>query len=120
MREQQGFTLIEIVISIAIISIALVTLVSVMNRSIATAAESSALTGGVMLAQEKLSMVGAENDGFLPATGVSAWEKDDRYPRLTYRVMVEETALPDARQVTVQVRHDGREIFSLERYLLRR
>ena len=120
MREQHGFTLIEVVISIAILSIVLVTLVSVMNQTVATAAESSALTSGVMLAQEKLSIVGTEANGIAPVSGTGAWESDDRYPRYTYRVVVEETELSDVMLVAVQVRHDNRAIFSLDSYLIKR
>ena len=120
MKKQRGFTLIEVVISIAILSIALVTLVSVMNQTVATAAESSALTSGVMLAQEKLTSVENEADGIAPVPGTSAWESDDRYPRYTYRVVVEETPFPDVMLAAVQVRHDNRAVFSLDSYLIKR
>ena len=120
MREQHGFTLIEVVISIAILSIALVTLVSVMNQTVATAAQSSALTGGVMLAQEKLAIVGTDAGGIVPVPGTSTWESDDRYPRYTFRVVVEETELADVMKAAVEVRHDNKDIFSLDSYLIKR
>ena len=120
MKKQQGFTLIEVVISIAILSIVLVTLVSVMNRTVATAAESSALTSGVMLAQEKLSIVGTDEGGIVPIVGTSAWESDDRYPRFTFRVVVEETPLMEVMKAAVEVRHDNKAIFSLDSYLVKR
>ena len=120
MKKQNGFTLIEVVISMAILSIALVTLVSVMNQTVATAAESSALTRGVMLAQEKLSTIGTDADGIAPIQGTSAWETDDRYPRYTYRVVMEETPLADVMQAVVEVRHDNRAVFSLGSYFIKR
>lgn len=120
MKKQHGFTLIEVVISIAILSIVLVTLVSVMNQTVATAAQSSALTGGVMLAQEKLAILGTEEGGIVPEPGTSAWESDDRYPRYTYRVVVEETPLPEVMQAVIEIRHDNRAIFSLDSYLIKR
>lgn len=115
---QGGFTLIEVIISIVIISIALVTLVSVMNQSVATAAESRALTESVVLAQEKLTMLDRNSSGGLPAPGSTDWVKDERYPRLTYRVTVEETPFEGVREIAVEIRHDRRVIFTLESYVI--
>jgi len=118
-RNKAGFTLIEIIIAIAVISIALVTLLSAMNRTVAAAAESSDITAGALLAQEKLTMIDPELGETDAEPGSTDWIKDDRYPALTYKVDIEETPFTGARQITVQVRSGGKKIFTLESYLIK-
>ncbi len=120
MKRNGGFTLIEIVIAIAIISISLVTLLSAMNRTVATAAESSDITKSVLLAQEKLTMLDPQYGESATYQASTDWLKDKRYPTLTYKVDIEETQFTGASQVTVQVRSGEDKIFTLESYLIRK
>ena len=109
----EGFTLIEIVISVAIISIALVTLLTVMNRTIVSSNGSSVLTRAVMLAGDKITV--AEVEGAL-GSGVSEWEKDKRYPRFLYRKTVEPTPLSGIVQIKMEVMYDNATIVTLENF----
>ncbi|MFQ5432389.1 MAG: prepilin-type N-terminal cleavage/methylation domain-containing protein [Nitrospinota bacterium] len=119
-RANAGFTLIEIVIAIAIISIALVTLLSAMNRTVATAAESADITKSVLLAEEKLTMINPEYGESAEGPVSTGWLKDERYPTFTYKVDIEETQFDGASQVTVQVRGGGKNLFTLESYLIKK
>ncbi|MDH5543593.1 MAG: prepilin-type N-terminal cleavage/methylation domain-containing protein [Nitrospinota bacterium] len=113
LEQEEGFTLIEIVISVAIISIALVTLLTILNRTIVASGDSSILTRGVMLAEEKLTV--AEVEGEL-AAGVSEWETDKRYPRFRYRKTVEPTPLEGVVQVKMEVMYDKKAVVSMENF----
>lgn len=110
-----GFTLIEIVISLAIISIALITLLTIFNRTVVTSTDSGILTKSVMLAGSKMAL--AELDGKF-APGESEWEEDENYPRYRYRKTVTETGLGNALLLQVDVEYDGRQIMTLENYVL--
>ena len=119
MNRDSGFTLIEIVIALTIISIALVTLLSAMNQTVATAAENSEITESALLAQEKLTMIDrelGESEGEPVSTD---WTKDERYPALTYKIDIEETPFPEVSEVTVKIRSGGKNIFTLESYLIK-
>jgi prepilin-type N-terminal cleavage/methylation domain-containing protein len=112
-----GFTLVEIVISLAIISIALVTLLTIFNRTVVTSTDSGVLTKGVMLAGGKMAL--AEIDGnFVP--GDSEWEEDENYPRFRYKKRMTETPFETAFLLQVDVEYDGRKIVTLENYVLRK
>jgi prepilin-type N-terminal cleavage/methylation domain-containing protein len=117
MKHNGGFTLIEIVISIAIISISLVTLVSAFNRTAVAAAESSVLTGATMLGQEKITVA---NDAEFPETGEGKWETDERYPRYRFRKAVTQTPFLDVRLVTVQVQYDLKNAFDIQGYMIKK
>lgn len=120
MNRDSGFTLIEIVIAIAVISIALVTLLSAMTRTIATAAENTTITKSVLLAQEKLTMLNPDqfDAGAQPVS--TDWLTDERYPTLTYKIDIEETQFSKASLVSVQVRSGKENIFKLESYLIQK
>lgn len=119
-RSKAGFTLIEIVIAIAIISIALVTLLSAMTRTVATAAESTTITKSVLLAQEKLTLLDRELGESATQPVSTDWLTDERYPSLAYKVDIEETEFTGASQVTVQVRSGKENLFTLESYLIKK
>ncbi|GMT41821.1 MAG: hypothetical protein IEMM0002_0232 [bacterium] len=116
MKDEKGFTLIEILISLAIISIAFTTLLSAFNRAIAAASESVIMTNAVMLADGKIALVG---ERALPEPGQSDWKTDERYPNYDYRTIVAETPFPSARLISVTVNFNDREIFTLESYVIK-
>ncbi len=115
--KQQGFTLVEVAISIAIISITLVLLLGVFNKTIATAAENGVITNAVMLGSEKMASF---DTGAFPEEGDDKWREDLRYPRYSYRTYIAPTPFPDVRLVRVKVRHDDKEAFSLDRYMVKK
>ncbi len=116
MKNNRGFTLIEIIVSLAIISIALVTLMTVFNRTVASAAQSFSLTGAVMIAKEKIALIGLKVS---PKPGVFDWKDDERYPRYRYRETITETSFYDVKvyMVEIEVRFDGKDAFKITKYV---
>ncbi len=112
-----GFTLVEIVISLAIIGITLVVLLSVFNKTIVTAAENGVITSAVMLGSEKMASLDAAT---LPDKEDDTWKTDKRYPRYDFKSTVSQTPFPDISFVRIKVRHDGKEQFKLDRYMVKR
>lgn len=112
-----GFTLVEIVVSLAIIGITLVLLLAVFNKTIVTAAENGGITDAVMLGSEKMASI---DFGGFPGKGDEAWQTDQRYPRFDYRSTITQTPFPDVRAIRIRVRHDGKEAFSIDRYVVKR
>ena len=115
--KEGGFTLVEIVISLAIIGITLVLLLSVFNKTIVTAAENGVITGAVMLGSEKMASMDAAT---LPDTFDDAWLTDQRYPRFDYRPVVNKTPFTNVKFIRIRVRYDGKERFSIDRYVVKK
>ncbi len=111
-----GFTLIEIVISISIISIVLVTLLTVFNRTLVTSSQSEILTSAVMLANERVALIAIEPN--LPIVQ-GEWLEDERYPRFRLRRTITETEFENVRLVVVEVKHGDSEIYKLEDYAIK-
>ena len=122
-RDESGFTLIEIIVSLAVISIALVTLMTVFNRTVAAAAESGVLTDAVMIAKEKIALAGSAGESSSSAgktkAGTGEWTDDERYPRYRYRRVITEVSFysVDVYMVEIEVQHDEKDIFTLAKYL---
>lgn len=94
-----GFTLVEVMVALVIMSIAMVTLLSTNVSSTRNYAESKVATICGMLAQRKIAEIQAA--GF-PETGEEggAFEGNDNF---RYMLSVTETDLEEMRQVTVDV-----------------
>ena len=99
----RGFTLLEIMVALAIISVALVSLLALGNRSIATHARLQQLTQATLLAQQKLAT--AEVDARLGRLEQIRQEGVFPEPYAAYRWRLEfaDTPLPTIRTVTVTV-----------------
>lgn len=99
----RGFTLLEIMVALAIISVALVALLALGNRSIATHARLQQLTQATLLAQQKLAT--AEVDARLGRLEQIRQEGVFPEPYAAYRWRLEfaDTPLPTIRTVTVTV-----------------
>ena len=100
---RRGFTLLEIMVALAIISVALVALLALGNRSIATHARLQQLTQATLLAQQKLAT--AEVDARLGRLEQIRQEGVFPEPYAAYRWRLEfaDTPLPSIRTVTVTV-----------------
>lgn len=115
--KDEGFTLVEIVVSMAIIGITLVLLLSVFNKTIVTAAENGVITSAVMLGGEKMAALDAST---LAETTSDVWLTDTRYPRFDYKPLINKTPFPNVSLVRIKVRHDGKVRFSLDRYMVKK
>ena len=96
-----GFTLLEVMIALAIISIALITLLGLANRSIAVHERLQRLTQATLLAQEKLS----ELEGAAAADSATDDEGvfEEPFENYTWEVSYSDTPLPSVKMISVSV-----------------
>ena len=87
---QGGFTLIEIMVALAIIAVAFVALLGLRNRDIVLHDEARAVIAATALAQQR--MADATIGGF-PDLGTSEGRFDDEHARFTWRQEVSPTGL---------------------------
>ena len=97
--SREGFTLIEVMVALVIISVAMVTLLSTHAISARNYAEAKAIAVCSMLAQQKLAELQA---GELPAAGETSGGFDDN-EHYRWALSVKETALEPLREVTLEV-----------------
>jgi len=101
--QRGGFTLLEIMIALAIVSIAMVSLLSLANRSIGVHDRLQRITAATLLAQRKMAetelsarhgtLQGAEEQG----------EFEDPYAAYRWQIAYADTPLPSVQMVTVKV-----------------
>jgi general secretion pathway protein I len=99
-RRPTGFTLIEVVAALAIVSIALLGLLRLHLLSIKTADKAQVLTQAIFLAQEK--MAEALSGGY-PVTGTRAGTTETDGSRFTWRTEVRDARVPQSRQTDLSV-----------------
>lgn len=131
-RDDAGFTLLEVMIALAILAIALPVLLGLRNWDVDLHLRARELTTATLLAQEKL--LEAELAGFLPLGEVSgdfkslppgiqtAAEAGDRAPGYRWKRIVSPTPLDLVREVRVQViwpRGDIEEMVEVSTYVFR-
>ncbi len=99
-----GFTLLEVMIALAIVGIALVTLLGLETRTIQLAETQQRVTQATLLAQEKMTEIEIET-GAQALSGIGEHEGQFTAPFELYRwsVALEPTPLPAIEMVTVTV-----------------
>lgn len=100
-RRTGGFTLLEVMIALAILGIALVSVLALGNRSIEVNSRLERITQATLLAQGKMTEVEVQSRGqdLLATEGAFATPFDDYRWQLSF----EDTPLPSVRMVTVTV-----------------
>lgn len=115
-----GFTLLEIVIALAILSISLVTLLSAHGRAVTISANAEALTDAVTLAREEMEKL---HIATTPVEERSEKLKRDDYPDYEWRVDIKETPFTNVWEARLVIFKSGdkeeRPVFSLVSYLSR-
>lgn len=101
--NEQGFTLLEVMIALAIVAIALVSLLSLSNRSISVQERLQRETQATLLAQHIIS-----RETVLANGRSSNWQEQEEWfeePFSEYRwqVSYQDTIIPQVKQVTVAV-----------------
>jgi general secretion pathway protein I len=96
----RGFTLLEVLISLAIIAIVLITCLRAQNQSIRLYQLSRDLTIATILARQKMGEI--ELAGF-PELGEEEREFEDAFPEFTWRQRVSETPFEEARRVDLSI-----------------
>jgi general secretion pathway protein I len=101
--SEKGFTLLEVMIALAVVAIALITLLALANRMILVQAEQQNLTQATLLAEGKMTeyetMHRLGRDSDVAAEGV--FEKP--FLQYRWRITFKDTVLPEVLQVTVTV-----------------
>ncbi len=116
--SENGFTLLEVVVAVAILSTSLVALLSAHNRALLMEAEAVRLTEIVSLAREEMERLYLKP---LPEAGVSELRKREDYPRYQWRTEIKETPFNGAWEVAVLVFEAGddgaSDLFTLKAYV---
>lgn len=101
-RHDNGFTLLEVMIALAIVGIVLVTLIGLETRTIQLAERQERVTQATLLAQEKMTEI---ETGAQSLIGVEGREGTFEEPYELYRwtLELESTPLPAIEMVTVTV-----------------
>lgn len=102
--EQQAFTLLEIMVALAIVGIAMVALLSLGNRSIGVHDHLQRMTQATLLAQQKMaeSELEAQRSGVSQMTG-SSGAFSAPFSDYQWRIAIVNTPLPAVQMVTVTV-----------------
>jgi len=100
--NNKGFTLLEMMIALAIVAIALVSLLGLSNRSILVQERIQRLTKGTLLAQQLLS------EEELAAPAMRSWQPredafDEPFSEFRWQVSYQDTLITKVKQVTVTV-----------------
>lgn len=101
---QKAFTLLEIMVSLAIISIAMIAMLSLGNRSIGVHDRLQRMTQATLLAQQKMSEseLKAKNNG-MARLQESSGDFADPFAEYRWRIELDDTPLPSVQMVTVKV-----------------
>jgi general secretion pathway protein I len=117
-RNEGGFTLLEVVVALAILSISLVTLLSAHGRAVTICANAEALTDAVTLAREEMEKLSV---AAMPLEERSEKLKRDDYPEYEWRVDIKETPFTNVWEARLAVFKAGdkeeRPVFNLVSYL---
>jgi general secretion pathway protein I len=103
-RDGRGFTLLEVLVAVAVLGLALVSLLSLHVRNIDLIGRDQRITEATLLARAVMSEV---ESGPFPDLGVESgdFEPDypERYPDLRWEREVTPTPVPNVREVRVRV-----------------
>jgi general secretion pathway protein I len=98
-RDRRGFTLIEVLLSLAVIGGLLVTLIYTLNYHLGIAERHEVITVAVDLAKEKMR-------DLEKAPSTDSGNFDEPYSDFTYETFVNESLFPGMVEIGVTVRHD--------------
>ena len=101
--QRGGFTLLEIMIALAIVSIAMVSLLSLANRSIGVHDRLQRITAATLLAQRKMAETELSARHGTPQGSELQGEFDDPYAAYRWQIAYADTPLPSVQMVTVKV-----------------
>lgn len=102
LRKQAGFTLLEVMVAMAILAVTLVTVGSLRNRDIVYHREIRQIITGTLLAQERMTTLEIEDE--VPAYGENSGGFEAPYEGFRWVQIVTPTLLDIAREVRLQIR----------------
>jgi len=101
--RRSGFTLLEIMIALAIVSIAMISLLSLANRSIGVHDRLQRITSATLLAQHKMAETEVHSRNGNLGSAETEGVFDIPYSDYRWRITFAETPLPSIRLITVTV-----------------
>jgi general secretion pathway protein I len=109
-RAEAAFTLLEVMIALAVLGIALMALLSLHHQDLLSVIRAREMTQAAMLAEQVMSTAEVER---FPTVGITSGNFESlfpgRYPNFRWRRVVENSGLfPDLRKVTVTVYYGPR------------
>lgn len=99
-HNAKGFTLMEIMVAMAILAIALVSVFQLQSQTISMAVDSRFMTTAALLAQSKMVDMETASD-LSNKTDAGVFGPD--YPQYTWRTVVSDTQLPRFKKIEVTV-----------------
>lgn len=101
--SNRGFTLLEVMIALAIVAIAMVTLLGLANRSIAVNARLQKITQATLLAQGKMNEIEIAASQGGTGTTEQSGTFDTPFDGYRWEVAYQDTPLPSVKEVIVTV-----------------
>jgi len=105
-RSDEGTTLLEVMIAVAVAAVALVSLITLVISSLDAEDYARRMTSATLIAEEKLKEI--ERTGYPEVSQVEALVDENDPAGYYYRTVVTETPIEDVRQVDVEVFWDKR------------
>jgi general secretion pathway protein I len=96
-RQDDGFSLLEVMVAMAILALSLVALVRIMTNNVRAAAHARLVTNATLLARSKLAAMEDEilDTGFTDSDQEDAGDfSDEGYPRMRWQSLLERVELP--------------------------
>lgn len=99
-RRQAGFTLVEVLVALAIMAITLVAVFQLQSQSVSMSSESRFATSAALLAQSKMAEIEA---GVLTLNRTQEGNFGPDYPQYSWRVDIFDTQLEQFKKIEVTV-----------------
>jgi general secretion pathway protein I len=101
LRSDEGTTLLEVMVAVAIAAIALVSLITLVIASLEMEDQARRMTSATLIAEDKLKEI--ERTGFPELAHVEGLVDENDPTGYSYRTVVIEAPIADVRQVEVEV-----------------
>ncbi|BCA80381.1 type II secretion system minor pseudopilin GspI [Desulfuromonas sp. AOP6] len=102
-NSETGFTLLEVMIALAIVSVSLVTLLTLGNRSIAVHGRLQHTTQATLLAQQQMAQIEVEAEQGTLQVREDEAPFEEPFDGYRWQVTYSDTPLPSVKMVTVTV-----------------
>lgn len=101
--RSDGFSLLEVMIALAIVAIALITLLGLSNRTVLVHDRIQNLTRATLLAQQLMSEQEVKSGNAVVIGETREGVFDDPFSKFSWRIYFEDTMIPQVQQIHVQV-----------------
>ena len=106
LRSQEGTTLLEVMVAVAIAAIALVSFITIVISALEMEDQARRMTQATLVAEDKLKEI--ERTGYPELSQVEALVDENDPAGFTFVVTVTETPIQDVRQVAVEILWDNK------------